>query len=311
MSATVDGVARVASIVHRLAVLLDAGIAPDSAWRYAARGSGSAVGEAIADEIDGGQAVGDQLVEAVLRARATAPGAERDAWSALAGAWLVATESGAPLAPMLRRFGEGLRALAQNRRDVEVALAGPLATSRVVLALPGVGILLGVLLGFDALRVLVTTPPGWACLAVGTLLTAGGIRWNRRLIRGARVVDPTPGLGLELLAIAVSGGVSLERGRSLVDAALQRAQLPPLGSDVDAVIDFSRAAGVPIAALLGADADEQRRIAHAEGRRRAAELETRLLLPLGSCILPAFLVLGVAPMLLAILSGTAAGLAGT
>jgi tight adherence protein B len=204
-----------------------------------------------------------------------------------------------------------LRALAQNRRDVEVALAGPMATTRVVLALPGVGILLGTLLGVDALRVLATTPPGWLCLAVGVLLTAGGIRWSRRLIRRARVVDPTPGLGLELLAIAVSGGVSLERGRILVDSALGRADLPPLGPDVEATMDFSRAAGVPIAGLLGADADEQRRIAHAEGRRRAGELETRLLLPLGCCILPAFLVLGVAPMLLAILSGTVAGLVGT
>jgi tight adherence protein B len=301
----------VATIVHRLAVLLDAGVAPGSAWRHAARGVGSAVGDAVLREIEAGGAVGAELTDAILVARGLASIEERATWSALACAWSVATESGAPLAPSLRRFAEVLRDLSQSRREVEVALAGPVATARIVLALPAIGILFGVLLGFDALRVLATTAPGWACAAVGGLLTAGGIRWNRRLIGRARTVDPTPGLGLELLAIAVSGGSSLDRARGMVDAQLDRADLAPLGDEADDVLDFARAAGVPVAALLRAESEERRRIARSDGQRRAGELGTRLLLPLGVCILPAFLALGVAPMLLAIISGTAAGLAGT
>ena len=294
----------VARVVQRLAVLLDAGIAPVSAWQHAAAGSGSAVATAVV----GRGGVGRELAEHLLEARVLAPAAERSAWSALAAAWWVAVESGAPLAPTLRRFAETLRALAQSAREVEVALAGPVATSRIVLALPGVGLLFGGLLGFDALRILVTTPAGWVTSAIGLLLVAGGFRWNRRLVAAARAVDATPGLALELLAIAVAGGASVDRSRRLVEVTLAEAQLPPLGGEADAVLAFSRAAGVPAAAMLQAEAEELRRTARSQAQRRAAELGTRLLLPLGLCILPAFIALGVAPIVLAIVSSTAASL---
>jgi len=298
----------VATVVHRLSVLLDAGVAPVSAWQHAASGVDSPVADAVATDVVERAVVGRDLVDLLLSARMLAPPGEREAWAALAAAWAVAIESGAPLAPTLRRFAQVLRSLANGRRNVEVALAGPLATSRIVLALPAIGLLFGMLLGFDALRILVTTPAGWACLVAGGLLVIGGVRWNRRLIRAARVVDATPGLALELLAIAVSGGASLDRARALVEGALTEAELPALGAGADSVLSFSRAAGVPASALLHAEADELRRVATADGGRRAAELGTRLLLPLGVCILPAFIALGVAPIVVSIVSSTAASL---
>ena len=294
-----------ATVVHRVSVLLDAGVAPASAWQHAASGVDSRVVAAVAAGVVEGGAVGRDLVDLLLAARMSAPVGEREAWAAIAAAWAVATESGAPLAPTLRRFARVLRSVAQGRRNVETALAGPRATSRIVLALPAIGLLFGTLLGFDALRILATTPPGWACLVVGGLLVVGGVRWNRRLIRTASVVDATPGLGLELLAIAVSGGASLDRSRELVDRAVAEAGLAELGDGPDSVLSFSRAAGVPAAALLHAEAEECRRAAAADGRRRAAELGTRLLLPLGVCILPAFIALGVAPIVVSIVSSTA------
>ncbi len=298
----------VATVVQRLSVLLDAGVAPASAWQHAASGIDSVVARAVSVEIAEGGAIGRELVERLLGARMLAPPGERDAWAALAAAWAVATESGASLAPTLSRFAEVLRSLAQGRRDVDVALAGPIATARIVLALPFVGLLFGMLLGFDALRILFTTPAGWACLAVGGVLVALGVRWNRRLIRAARVRDATPGLALELLAIAMSGGASLERSRGLVERTLAEVGLPALDDDADAVLRFSRAAGVPASALLHAEAEERRRAARADGQRRAAELGSRLLLPLGLCILPSFIALGVAPIVVSIVSSTAIGI---
>jgi tight adherence protein B len=307
-AAATPGFETVAAVVQRLAVLLDAGVSPTSAWQHAASGVESPVAAAVADGVVERGAVGRELVESLLAARALVPPDERPAWAALAAAWAVATESGAPLAATLRRFAGVLRALAQGRRDVEVALAGPVATARIVLALPAVGLLFGMLLGFDALRILATTPAGWACLVAGALLVLGGIRWNRRLIRAARTLDATPGLALELLAIAVSGGASLDRARELVDRVLIEADLAALGAGADPVLAFSRAAGVPAAALLHAEAEECRRVATADGQRRAVELGTRLLLPLGVCILPAFIALGVAPIVLSIVSSTAAAI---
>ena len=297
----------VAALVQRLAVLLGAGISPPAAWRYAALDSSSAVAAAVVEH--GGERGGEhggagrELAEQVLLARAAAPNAEGDAWAALAAAWWVAVESGAPLGPTLHRFAASLRARSESSRDIEVALAGPRATSRIVLALPAIGLVLGALLGFDAPRILATTPSGWACLVVGAALIAAGVRWNRRLLRIARETDPAPGLALELLAIAVSGGASLDRAAHLVDEALTESGLPALGEAADAVLAFARAAGVPVAALLLAESEELRRRTHSEARRRAAALGTRLLLPLGVCILPAFIVLGVVPIVISILSG--------
>ncbi len=294
-----------AATVQRLAVLLGAGIAPASAWRHAASDSHSSpTAQLVASGVLERGAVGREVAAQLVADRETTPPAEHDAWSALAAAWWVAVESGAPLGPTLQRFAGSLRDLAESLREVEVALAGPQATSRIVLALPVLGLLFGALLGFDAPRILVTTPPGWACLLIGCALTVAGVRWNRALLRRARDIEATPGLGFELLAIAVSGGSSLDGARRVVDVALAECGLTPLGTGPDAVLAFAREAGVPAAGLLLAEAEELRRRSRSDARRRAAELGTGLLLPLGVCILPAFVALGVVPIVIAILGST-------
>jgi tight adherence protein B len=295
--------AAAATAVDRLAVLLDAGVAPASAWRHVASG-----GSAVAADVVDGDPVGHELAVRIADAAARAPDAEQAAWRVVAAAWRVATEAGAPLAPTLRELAATLRALAQTARDVQVALAGPVATSRVVLGLPLVGLGLAALLGVDAIGVLFTTPPGWACLVIGGALIAVAVRWIGRMTRRAAVLDPTPGLELELLAVAVRGGAGADRATALVEAALGAAGLPAPSEIGGEVLAFSRAAGVPASALLRAEAEERRRAERAAAATRAARLETRLLAPLGLCVLPAFVLLGVAPVLLALLSSTAASL---
>jgi tight adherence protein B len=73
------------------------------------------------------------------------------------------------------------------------------------------------------------------------------------------------------------------------------------------VLGFARDAGVPVSVLLRSESDRRRRTARSLAARRAAELETRLLLPLGLCVLPAFVLVGVAPIALAIVSSTGIG----
>jgi tight adherence protein B len=302
--ATRPDYAAAAATVERLAVLLDAGIAPTAAWRHAA-GSGGAV----AALVTAGDPAGHELADRIVAAVAAAPTAERAAWRCVGAAWSVATEAGAPLAPALRGLAAALRGIAQAARDVEVALAGPVATARVVLALPVLGLVLAALIGVDAFGTLLGTPPGLVCLALGVLLVATGVRWNARLVAAANRLDPTPGLGLDLLAIALSGGAGVDRARDLVARALADAGLDPAGmAAAEEVLAFSRAAGAPAVVLLRGEAEELRRRERAAAATRAARLETRLLAPLGLCILPAFVLLGVAPILLALLSSTAADL---
>jgi tight adherence protein B len=107
------------------------------------------------------------------------------------------------------------------------------------------------------------------------------------------------------VAVAVSGGVSASAALDRVAEALAEAGLPPDDAAAPA-ITFAQGAGVPVAGLLRAEAREARRNAQAAVRMRIAALGTRLLLPLGLCVLPAFVALGVAPLLLAMIGSTLA-----
>jgi tight adherence protein B len=298
MRARPPDVAAIAAVVQRLAVLLAAGVAPVAAWGYLSEGVVSA---RIAVAASGGR-----IPEAIIGVVDTLPPPEALAWRGLATAWAVALDAGAPLAPTLREFAASLRDLAEAQREIAVALAAPVATTRLVMALPVIGLFFGFVLGFNPIGTLVTTPAGWACVVVGGGLMLAASRWNRRLVRSAQPRDLTPGLEYDLVAIAVAGGGALDRARRSVALAMEQygAGVRQDEAGIDSVLDLSRRAGVPAAELLRTEATEQRRSARAEVRQRAEALSVRLMLPLGVCILPAFMLLGVVPMLLTVIGST-------
>jgi tight adherence protein B len=299
-----------AAIAARLAVLLEAGVPPAAAWYYIGETAGlDAVGivQTVIVAITEGSTVpvsiGAGAITAGVRGR---PETEQAAWRALAAAWAVATEAGAPLATALRRFADTLHDLAQAQREVAIALAAPTLTARLVLALPLVGILFGLLLGFDTLGVLFTTSVGWGCLGCSAALLFGASRWNRRLVRRAQPRDLAPGLPIDLVAIAVSGGASIDRALKSVTVAAESYGLSFASDDetLRAILNLSSRAGVPAAALLRGEASERRRTAFAAAQTDARTLGVRLMVPLGICVLPAFLVVTVVPLLLAVLLQT-------
>lgn len=277
--------AATADTVLRLAVLLRAGIAPARAWT-------------VLD--DGGDAVAGRVRAAVARGGdvPSALEAEGGAWREVAAAWEVATTVGAPLSDSLRDVAAALRDGQRTADEVRVALAEPAATARLLGWLPLVAVALGAALGFDTAVVLATTPVGLACLAAGVVLLVVARRWNTALVRRAQPAPGIPGMAAELTAIALSGGASLERARELV----RRAGTIRTDGEVEEVLALSRSAGVPAVELLRSAGWLARHRARTEGRLRAARLSSRLLLPLGVCTLPSFLLLGVAPMMLSILS---------
>lgn len=299
-----------AETVLRLAVLLQAGVAPARAWGHLAR-MGDPAAVRVASSIDCGM----PLPQAIATA---GPGAWRDVGAACQVALVV----GAPLAECLRGLAVALRDAHEAADDVRVALAEPAGTARLMSWLPLVAVGLGAALGFDTFGTLFTNPLGLACLAGGALLMVAAQRWTTRLMRGARAPDDVPGLDAELIAIALSGGVSIDRARAVVREALalrdtrstphrstagggvrgEPAALESQSEQLDALLTLSRTAGVPAVELLRASAAHARHRARVDGRLRVARLSTRLLVPLGVCTLPAFLLLGVAPMMLSVMS---------
>ncbi|WP_404438035.1 type II secretion system F family protein [Microbacterium aerolatum] len=284
-----DGAEAAASSVRTLAVLLQAGAAPLNAWRHLAD-SGNAHAERVIARCDDGV----PLIEAIE--------AEGGAWSDVAAAWDVATVVGAPLAVVLKSLAETMRDAATAADDVRIALAEPAGTARLLLWMPLAGLLLGFALGFDTVSVLIGNPIGTACLIAGLLLVLGARLWTRRLLRRAQPAAGSPGLHAELVAVALSGGASIARSLQLVEDSPARERVH--AARTTEVLELSRAAGVPAGELLRAVAAQDRHDARVRGRLRAAKLSSQLLIPLGVCTLPAFLLLGVAPLILSVLSST-------
>lgn len=121
------------------------------------------------------------------------------------------------------------------------------------------------------------------------------------MVRRAQPPSAVPGMHAELTAIALSGGASIERARRLVD---ETGGAAGSAGETDDILALSRTAGVPAVELLRASAASSRHRARTEGRMAAARLGAKLLIPLGVCTLPAFLLLGVAPLLLSVLAST-------
>ncbi len=285
MTAKTTDASDAAASVQRLAVLLEAGVTPPRAWQLLAE-SGEEVATAVC-AAGPARAVGEVLAE------------QLGAWREVAVAWRVAETVGAPLAPSLRRFADALRDAQETRDDVAVALADPAATARLVAWLPLVAIGFAVALGFDVVTTL-TQPAGIACLVVGVLLMLVARRWSARLVARAQPPDAPPGLQGDTVAIALSSGASIERALQVVADAGGGAAAP----ETEEILALSQRAGAPAVDLLRAAATDARRRARTEGRLRAARLGARLLLPMGVCTLPAFLVLGVGPMLLSVMAGS-------
>jgi len=324
-------------VTQRLAVLLAAGVSPVSAWGYLlpnshlpqpdppvavssersvdrshersvdrSRGQPEASATAVIRAAALAGPRGESVADAIARAAGSLGGHTRDAWLGLAAAWAVATAAGSPMAGCLRQLAASFRDAGQLQRDLQVALASPTATSRLVMVLPVVGVVFGALLGFDTLPTLFATMPGLVCLAGGAMLMLVAHRWNARLVRSAQPTDAAPGLDLELTAIAMAGGGSIDRARALVRAIEDRygIEQSKSGDAVERILDLSARAGVPAAELLLSEADQQRRDARSDGQRRSATLGVMLMLPLGLCVLPAFMLVGVAPLLLSVVSST-------
>ena len=284
---------RVAAHVHRLAVLLAAGIAPASAWRHiAAEGDDETLDRVVAQL--------DRAPDAALALERAAP-AQDAAWAGLLAAWRVAAASGAPLAPALTAFAGAIRDRQEAARDIEIALAGPKATARIVLLLPACAVVLALLLGVDVLGTL-AQPLGLTSTVLGVALLLLARRWMRRMLRAAAPPPPTAGL-----AVAAGGGGSPEAALVLVTGELDRASLTVDEAEAAAaqsLVRLSRRSGAPLGTLCRAEAVERRADARASARSSAERLAVRLMLPLGACILPSFVLLGVVPLLLGLLSST-------
>ena len=244
--------------------------------------------------------------------------------------------AGAPLATSLERAAEH----AEERIDAllgrQSALAAPRATGRILSWLPLLGLGLGVLMGSDPVGVLTGSILGVLTGLLGLGLAFVGRRWTAALVHRAEVESAASNgaeqtsnmppvdtaLVLELLAAQLRAGLApLAALGTLAEALNSRAlhtvcQRLQMGSNWGSAWSGSAAGtfgelrdalapaytgGAPSTALLLSLADAHRLSERRAAERAAGKLSVALVVPLGLCSLPAFICLGIMPILISLL----------
>ena len=297
------------SVLTDAIALLEAGLPPARAWDLAGV------------EVDG---------EGMPLPAARVWAGEPMVAAAVIAACALARETGMPLARVLARV-DSVLAREQDARDAaEAELAGPRMSAKVLRWLPLVGVVLTVAVDPSALEMLFTSPLGWALLGAAGLLTWAGSAWMARLVERAGE-PPHDGLPvvvvLALVDAALAAGLDVSSAlartadavagdhrtvlRSMAAALAYDGQAPdvegPLARALSRPIQLAQLAGAPASHGLRGAMLRLEREARREAAKSAGELGVRLAIPLAMCLLPAFALAGVVPLIIAVVVGADLG----
>ena len=246
--------------------------------------------------------------------------------------------AGAPLATSMERAAEHAEERIDALLGRQSALAAPRATGRILSWLPLLGLGLGVLMGSDPVGVLTGSILGALTGLLGLGLAFAGRRWTAALVHRAEVESTRAGhtggeqalnaptvdtaLVLELLAAQLRAGLApLAALGALAEALNNRplhtvCQRLQMGSGWGSAWSGSAAGtfgelrdalaptytgGAPSTALLLSLADAHRLSERRAAERAAGKLSVALVVPLGLCSLPAFICLGIVPIIISLL----------
>lgn len=235
--------------------------------------------------------------------------------------------TGAPLADLIERLEAHQRDLARVEKAAAAQAAGTRLTALLLAALPIAALGLGHLIGADALGALFGTTLGMACAAAAIVLQLSGLLWAERLARPrSDQLHAEVAVAADLLAAALRTGVPVSAAVLSVGEALEgplSGRLMQIGrelregvsprqawqrlADLAAAQGFitsaqrSAESGAALSRALARSADDLRADAAHERQAQAQRAAVLLVLPLGLCFLPAFVIGGLVPVVVAVL----------
>ena len=264
----------------------------------------------VASLLRAGLSPAQALTFAHLDVRTTPTSSAPTPQALIAELWTFALESGAAPARVLEVCADAFAAAAENARQARVHLAGPQAATNLVMTLPLVALAGGFLTGYNPLSFLLGTALGWIVLASAALLTFLAHRWSRRMVRQAQTWEWSRGMAAEVMALSLTAGHSVSHAHALasdvarryvVNADLAQSEI----TQCDELAALARHTGVGLAGLLRSQAQSERDHSREEAQMQVEKLSVRLMIPLGVCVLPAFIAVGVLPLVASVISSTA------
>lgn len=236
-------------------------------------------------------------------------------------AWKLSYYSGCQMARILDQVANTIID-AQSAADARAsALAGPRSGVRVLQTLPFIALALGMLVGSNALEVFGDGAWGSFALLTGLAFALAGNIWSRALLRSASgKAESTQRTLMALACTVLESGTSLPAALTALGQACgisglkKTAKLLVLGvswpqawkdlpdfPDLAHCLEPAWTSGVNPQILLSRAAQLERASQVRRSQIQAQKLGVRLSLPLGLCQLPAFVLLGVVPVILSTL----------
>ncbi|MEY3561687.1 MAG: hypothetical protein RL068_839 [Actinomycetota bacterium] len=198
-----------------------------------------------------------------------------------------AVSLGAPLSAVGRELIDFEYQLERYSSEVSQANAVPLATRKLMLFLPALGVFVGQLAGFGTVQALIK-PVGVVAILLAAVLIWVGVRWSNRMMQPMRQTPSHPGLSLMRLNLALASGQPLHISSAYLDAGVAE------------LFKLSKRTGAPLIALISNEIQLRTNRAQQQAMSAAKELSVKLLIPLGVTVMPAFLILTVVPLLIGI-----------
>lgn len=192
---------------------------------------------------------------------------------------------GGPLIGTLHRFAQVLRKREELTEELQIAATGPKASARLVMNLPLLVLVGGSISGIPVLRLFTSSWIADVSVALGLLLYWTGSSWITRLLAKGKPAGSDPGFNLELLAISVGAGFPL--GLAAKELGLKESEIQFLGNET------------PTMQLLTERADELRFASYTADRKRIQKTAVAILWPLGVTVLPAFVLVAIVPLAMA------------
>ena len=199
----------------------------------------------------------------------------------------VANAVGGPLAATLDRFSSVLLNREQSKAELDLAVAGPKASSRLVMSLPILVFVGAGIAGIPIFQVLASPSIVWLSLLLGALLFWWGSTWTNRLLRKAEPSNFDPGFTLELLAVATKAGLPIAVATATVTDILGQ----PIAAQ-----EIQEGNGIALADLLQDKATSLRQEQVNQDRLKIQRTSVAVLWPLGLTVLPAFVLIAIVPI---------------